>query len=64
MMRNYDLALDRYLVTQIGYFRLSSTLELGVGVTYGKLLYCHGVSEGDVDIKISTLEYNNRTVYE
>ena len=33
-------------------------------ITDGKLLYCHGVAEGDVDKKISTLEYNNRTVYE
>ena len=64
MMRHYDLALDRYLVTQSGYFRLSPTVELGMDITDGKLLYCHGVSEGEVDIKISTLEYNNRTVYE
>ena len=27
------------------------------------ILYCHGVVEGNVDKKISTLEYNNRTVY-
>ena len=35
-----------------------------MGITYGKLLYCHGVAEGNVDKKISTLEYNNRTVYD
>ena len=32
--------------------------------TNEKLLYCHGVSEGNVDKKISKLEYNNRTVYD
>ena len=35
-----------------------------MGITDGKLLYWHGVSEGDVDNKISTLEYNNRRVYD
>ena len=35
-----------------------------MGIADGKLLYCHGVSEGNVDMKISTLEYNNRMVYE
>ena len=39
-------------------------MELGVGITDGKLLYSHGVSEGVVDRKISTLEYTNKTVYE
>ena len=34
-----------------------------MGITGGKLLYCHGVEEGNQDKKISTLEYNNRTVY-
>ena len=35
-----------------------------MGITDGKLLYCHGVAEGNVDRKISTLEYNNRTIYD
>ena len=35
-----------------------------MGITYGKLLYCHGVSEGNVDREVSTLEYNKRTVYD
>ena len=35
-----------------------------MGITYGKLLYFHGVAEGNEDKKISTLEYNNRTVYD
>ena len=39
-------------------------MVLRVGIAYGKLLYCHGVEEGNVDNKISTLEYNNRTVYD
>ena len=33
-------------------------------ITDGKILYCHGVAEGNVDKKISTLEYNNMTVYD
>ena len=51
-------------MTQSGYFRLATTVALGMGITYGKLLYCHGVAEGNKDKKISTLEYNNRTVYD
>ena len=63
-MRQSDIALDKYWVTQSGYFRLATTVLLGISVTDGKLLYCHGVVEGNVDKKISTLEYNNRTVYD
>ena len=63
-MQQSDIALDKYWVTQIGYFRLASTVVLGMGIKDGKLLYCHGVAEGNVDKKISALEYNNRTVYD
>ena len=35
-----------------------------MGIKNGNLLYCHGVSEGNVDRKIFTLEYNNRMVYD
>ena len=62
-MRQSDTALDKYWVTQSSYFRLATTVELGMGITDVKLLYCHGVAEGNKDKKISTLEYNNRTVY-
>ena len=63
-MRQSDLLLEKYWVTQIGYFRLATTVALGMGITDGKLLYCHGVAEGNKEKKISTLEYNNRTVYD
>ena len=39
-------------------------MALVIGIKYGKLLYCHGVVEENMDKKISTLEYNNRTVYD
>ena len=35
-----------------------------MGITYVKLLYYHGVVEGNVENKILTLEYNNRAVYD
>ena len=63
-MRQSDLSLEKYWVTHSGYFRLATTVALGMGITDGKLLYCHGVAEGNKDKKISTLEYNNRTVYD
>ena len=45
MMRQSDLSLEKYWVTQSGYFRLATTMALGMGITDGKLLYCHGIAE-------------------
>ena len=59
-----DLALEKYWVTHRGYFRLETTVALGMVIKYGKLLYCNGVAEGNVYGKISTLDYNNRSVYD
>ena len=55
-MRQSDLSLEKYWVTQSGYFRLATTVALIMGITDGKLLYCHGVAEGNEYKKISTLE--------
>ena len=63
-IRKSDLALDKDWVTQSGYFRLAATVTLGTVITYGKLLYCHDVAEGNMEKKFSTLEYNNRMVYD
>ena len=63
-IRKSDITLEKYWVTQSGYFRLATTVSLGMGITDGKLLYCHGVVEGNVDKKISNFEYNNRAVYD
>ena len=35
-----------------------------MGIIDGKLLFYHSVSEINEDKKLSTREYNNRTVYE
>ena len=35
-MRHYDIALEEYWVTQSGYFRLATTVALGMGITDGK----------------------------
>ena len=59
-----DIALDKYCVIQSGYFRLATKVALSMGIIYGNLLYCRGVSEVNVDKKISTLKYNNSTVYD
>ena len=45
-MRQSNLSLEKYRVTQSGYFRLATTVALGMDITDGKLLYCHGVAEG------------------
>ena len=48
-MRKYDLELETYWVTHSGYFRLATTVELGIGITDGNILFCHGISEVSVD---------------
>ena len=63
-MRKSDIELEKYWATQSGYFRLASTVTLGMGIVDGKLLYCHGVAEGNVYKKISTLDYSRRTFYD
>ena len=63
-MPQSDMALEKYWITQSGCFRLATTVALGMGIIYGNLLYCHGVAEGNVDKKISTLEYKKRKFYD
>ena len=55
-MRQSDLALDKYWVTQSGYFRLATTVAFGMDIIDGNLLYCHGFAEVNMDRKFSTLE--------
>ena len=40
-MEKSDLAPEKYWVTQSGYFRLETTVALGMGITDGKFLLCH-----------------------
>ena len=46
-----ELALEKYWVTQRGYLRLETTMALGMGITDGKFLLCHDISEGKVEKK-------------
>ena len=55
-MRQSNIALKKYWVTHSGYFRLETAVALGMVITEGKLLYRHGVAEGNEENKISTLE--------
>ena len=45
------IVLDKYWVTQNVYFRLAATVAFRMGITDGKLLFCHGISEEIVDNK-------------
>ena len=54
MMFQSDLVLEKYWVTHSGYFRLATTVALGMGITDGKILLCRGISEESVGKKIST----------
>ena len=46
-----DPSLDKYWVTQSGYFIPATTVALGMGTTDAKLLLCHGISEQSRDKK-------------
>ena len=55
-MRQSDLSLEKYWVSQSGYFRLATYLSMDMGIADGKLLYFHVVAEGNEVKKISILE--------
>ena len=55
-IRQYGLIPEKYWVTQSGYFRLTNTVALGIGITDGKILFCHGITEKSVDKKFSASE--------
>ena len=59
-MQKYDLALDKYWVTQISYFRIGTKVTLNMGIIYVKLLLCCVISGGHRDKKITMREYNDR----
>ena len=63
-MRQSENFLDKYWVTQRSYFILETKVALDMGITYGKLLFCHGISQGSEGKKISFRDYNNTTVYD
>ena len=48
-MSQYYLEIDKYWVENSGYFRLTTKLELGMGITYGNLLFYNGVVEKSRD---------------
>ena len=56
IMRQSDLAIDKYWVTHCGYFRLANKVSLGMGITDGKLLLYHRISQDISDKNISTKE--------
>ena len=63
-MQQYDLLVEKYWVTQSGYFRLETIVALGMGITYGNILFYHGIYKRRGDKKISIREYNERAVYD
>ena len=54
-MWNYDIVLNKYWEKHSGYFILATTVALGMAITYGKLMYFHGVSKVNLYRKIPTL---------
>ena len=44
-MRKYDLALNKYWVTQYGYSRLATKVTLGAETTDRNILLYHGITE-------------------
>ena len=63
-MHKYYLAVDKYIVAHIGYFRFLTTSVLTMGITYAKLLFCHSISEQNRYKEILMKYFNDRTVYD
>ena len=53
-IQKYDLALEKYWVTQSGHFRLATTLALGEGITDENIIFYHCISEKIKDREIAT----------
>ena len=51
-------------MNQSGYLILTTVVALGMGIIDGKILLYNGISEQIKDNKITTRDYNNRTVYD
>ena len=51
-------------MTHGGYFRISNTVTLGMGIINGKLLFYYGISQESEEYTFSKLDYNNKTVYD
>ena len=62
-MRNSYPALDKYWVKQRGYFILATTLELGMGTTYGNPFFCNVISDQS-NYNIISMKKNYKTLYE
>ena len=43
---------------------MTAIVALGMGIIYGKLLFCHEIAYQSTCKKIPIIEYNDRTVYE
>ena len=63
-MWKYHLALEKCWVSQSGYFRLTTTLALSMGIIDRKILFCHGISDRIEDKKTSMIKYNDRKFYD
>ena len=49
MMQQSEPAIEKYWVTQSKYFIFATTVTLGMGITYGKLLFFRFISGGNRD---------------
>ena len=54
--------LEKYWVTQGGYFRLATTLLMGMGIADGNILLCNDISKKIKDKTISIRKFKNRIV--
>ena len=52
-MQKWDLVLEKYFVTQGGYFRIGTAVALGMEIKYENLLFCHGISGNNRDKDIT-----------
>ena len=63
-MRDYGIAINKYWVTHIGYFILTTKLALVIWITYVKFIFCNDILDKSRENKIKIRYYNYSVVYD
>ena len=63
-MQKYSRVIEKHWLTHSVYFRLETTVVLGMGITDKNLLLCNGISGKTRENRVSMRDYNTIIVYD
>ena len=61
-LRQSDIAMKKFLVTQYGWLRLCTTVYMGMTITNGWKLFCYGVKRNHFNKLISIREFSEKLI--